>query len=99
MDREKKAKLDEYDQRIIEWCLKNEHITEYLETKGYTLRELRQHKLHKGTTPFPLTKEELSHRTEIEVELKKAAEKLDDTPQYLLFLAPPVQGRGVKFVK
>jgi len=94
MTKDDLAKLNEYETRIIKWCLASGAISEYL-GKPYAAAQNKW----PNRKPWPLTEEEGEHWRALSIALKEEAEKLDDTPQHLLFLAPPVQGQGIKFVK
>jgi hypothetical protein len=99
MAKTKKELLDDYDKKLIEWCLENKTMTTYHETRGLSLKELLDYNAsHPRKSSWPLTEEEDADRTALYKELSEAAEEVDDEPQHLLFFTSG-NGQTVKFVK
>ena len=100
MAKTKHELLDEYDTRLIEWCLENETMTTYHETRGLSLRELLDYNAaHPRKSSWPLTDEEWEDRNAIYKELEALAEEVDDEPQHLVFFRTTGNRENVKFIK
>jgi len=94
MTKDDLAKLNEYETRIIKWCLASGAISEYLGKPDAAAQNKWPNR-----KPWPLTEEEGEHWRALSIALKEEAEKLDDTPQHLLPFRLTGNWENFKFIK